>query len=210
MWQLVLGGLAVFLAMIISEKLSQRKLISGELARKSTHVVMASTFAFLPFFIGVKLVAWLAVIDIFLALVARKLNLFVNARSVGRRTWGEFFFLGGTAISGFLTNSVWVFAAAMLILGLADAAAALFGKALGKHTYKVFGQIKSIEGSLAFILVTVFITLWFMAVAPADLAIGWATVFWLPLLAAGLEGLTPFGLDNLVLPIFVTLALGVW
>jgi Dolichol kinase len=83
---------------------------------------------------------------------------------------------------------------AVLALGYGDAAAAIVGIRLGKHRYTVFGNAKSAEGSLAMFLVLAVIgCITVQPSAPALLLIALVPTFF--------EAVTPFGLDNLTIPL---------
>jgi phytol kinase len=111
------------------------------------------------------------------------------------------------AKSALLTDSEWIFIAAILYLGLADSLAALVGAKWGKHRYKILSNTKSLEGSLAFMLISIWITAWVVLVAPAGLENVWPIILWLPILATITEGLSPFGSDNFFVPVLVTVVL---
>lgn len=114
--------------------------------------------------------------------------------------------------------------AGILVLAWGDAAAAIIGRAFGRHPYRVFGATRSIEGSMAFVLFGLLailvsrltIQLSGLAVDPgsalensapvaAFLLQGIPSSFLCVLPAALLEAVTPFGLDNLVVPTAVAL-----
>lgn len=87
-----------------------------------------------------------------------------------------------------------------------DALAAVVGKRYGKRTYTIFGATRSIEGSAVMFSVSM------LSVFAAGLVIGLpvASVAVLALLSASLctiaEALSPWGLDNLIVPAASVLA----
>jgi len=114
--------------------------------------------------------------------------------------------------------------AGILVLAWGDAAAAIIGRAVGRHRYRVFGATRSWEGSLAFVafgaLAIVVSRLivqsagfseepGFRLETPAQLGAFFSHVLPSSVLrvlpAALAEAVTPFGLDNLVVPIVVAL-----
>ncbi len=95
-------------------------------------------------------------------------------------------------------------AAAMMALTWGDAAAALVGRALGRHRYVIAGDTRSLEGSAALVAATflsVLPTLFLLDPAhyPLERALPVAAV--VALCAALLEPAAPKGQDNLSIPI---------
>jgi len=95
----------------------------------------------------------------------------------------------------------------MLYVGIADAAAALVGKSIGKHTYEYFGHKKSLEGSLAFVLSAILIMVSVVYILPSGLSPGLPVIILLPIITAAIEGFAPYGLDNLLVPLLVVAVL---
>ena len=90
----------------------------------------------------------------------------------------------------------------ILILTLADATGAIAGTRWGRHNYIAGCGLKSIEGSLCFLLVAFlcsFIPLWIAG------AVGMVSAFWIALILATLammaEGFSDRGFDNIILPV---------
>lgn len=90
-----------------------------------------------------------------------------------------------------------------------DASAAIIGKTFGKHLYRVFGDSKrTIEGSLAGCLATfIAVAITLRILSPLGLPailLGAAIAALLEML---IEAISPWGLDNLTVPISVALVL---
>lgn len=191
-----------------SEHLRSKRIISSELSRKIPHLVAALVYAASPFLVDFKVIIYLALLNLVGAVLARKYNWFSQARKVDRKTWGDFFFPAGVAATSLMTDSKWVFAAAMLNLGIADTLAALIGKRFGgKHTYKVAGQTKSLAGSLAFWVASVLITALALQQLDISAQMFWPIIFWLPLALTAAENAGVYGLDNLTIPVLVVATL---
>jgi phytol kinase len=198
--------LSVFIALIVvayAEGYFKTKKLSPEVARKLVHVAHGLVAATWPFFVSMRTIIIVEILFIFAVTFARVFNLFPDLRSVYRLTWGEFFFPLGVIGVALLNPGDWIFAAAMLHLGLADSAAAVVGTKFGKHRYKVFGHDKSIEGSLAFWVVSFVITAWVVFFSPIAIAEQGFVLLMLPLLATASENIGVFGIDNLFIPILV-------
>lgn len=208
MFHLALSVAVASVIIFLIEWLARKKLINSELSRKLPHTIIASTIALWPFFVAMRTVAWLGILFTLFAFLVHTLNLFPHSRAVGRKSWGEALFGLGITGAALLSPNRWVFAAALLYLGVADAVAALVGLAHGKRKYKVFGYTKTLEGSLAFVGSAVLITGWVVLVAPAGLERAWPAIILVPIVAGLIEAVSPLGLDNLLLPVFVAATLG--
>lgn len=123
--------------------------------------------------------------------------------SVARASHGELYFaLGVIALFVWAKGDKVFYVAALLVLTFADTAAALVGKRWGAHRFPGLAATKSLEGSLAFLVVA-----WGCLALPltlgAGLEISVALVLGLTvaLLLTGLEAVAVGGLDNLLLPL---------
>lgn len=193
--------------LLVTEKAARDKKLSTELSRKIPHTVLAIAIATWPFFVSMHTVLTLGLVFTFVAMSVRFLNLFPHSRAVDRKSWGEVLFGLGITLCALIGPDKWVFAAAMLYLGIADAAAALVGKRRGKRSYQFFGHIKTVEGSLAFVVAAVVITALVVLAVPAGLEGVWTVIIWLPLVAAAVEAIAPRGLDNIFVPVLVAVIL---
>jgi CDP-diglyceride synthetase len=90
----------------------------------------------------------------------------------------------------------------MLVLSVSDTLAALVGQALGRHAYRPFGELKTVEGSVAF-LASAFVCVLVCLLHWAPLAVAECLVCALAvaLVATGVEGISVLGSDNLTVPL---------
>ena len=97
----------------------------------------------------------------------------------------------------------WEAGLGVLILGWGDGMAALVGQGFGKAPFRVFGQSKSLPGTLALFLFSAVLTLAFSLAFDPGLGLPSLLVraAAMGLFAAMVELITPWGLDNLSLPI---------
>lgn len=155
-----------------------------------------------------QIIRLLAVALLAVIFLSRELHIFKAIHSVRRRTWGELLFPVSVLLASWLAQSKWIFAAAILHMSLADGFAAIVGTNFGKRTtYKVFGQAKSLAGTLTFVVLSFGITLWAVhSEVPVQTGMT-AFVLWLPLAAAVMENVGVFGIDNLFVPMLVLLVL---
>lgn len=183
--------------------LMKHRVASPELSRKIVHMVHGLVIATGPFFVTYKTIILVECFLLATAIVAKRLGWFKGLSAVNRLSWGELAFPLGVIVSALMAPPAWVFAVAMLHVGLADAVAALVGKNYGKHPFKVFGQKKSLEGSSAFFIVSGLTMILLLTAAPMDIAIHMSLVLVVPFASTLAEAATPFGLDNFVIPVVV-------
>ena len=175
MIKIILALGPILLMLVISEYFWREKLVRGESARKLLHIVIG-------------------------AYVFKAIN------DVKRKTWGDVLYALGIGLTATLTRDPWIFAVAILFMSLSDGMAGLVGTHYGKSSrYIIFGNKKSIVGTLAFILCSFAILIGVQSVH--SLAITPVMFVVLPFMAAALENLGALGSDNILIPVLVVLAL---
>jgi phytol kinase len=188
----------------------RRKLgYSNETSRKLVHAIHGLLVAIWPFIIGYKWTIVIEVLFLLSVLSARKFHLFSWMWRVGRTSWGEILYPLGIIAAALTANSKWIYLAAALELGIADAAAALIGKRFGRgNDYKIWGQTKSTAGSIAFFVTSCLILGGIVGFTPLDLhGLAVMTVLSLAVLLTLAENLGVYGLDNFFLPLLTVAAL---
>ncbi|MBT9311818.1 diacylglycerol/polyprenol kinase family protein [Leptothoe kymatousa] len=203
-WQI--GLVLVWLGLIggVSE-LARRFGYSSEITRKivhigAGHVILLAWWFMLPAWIGVAA----SVIFGAVALISYRWPILPGINSVGRRSWGTFFY----AISiGVLMGWCWpqgypyFGVVGILIMCWGDGLAALVGQRWGTHGYEIWSESKSIEGSLtmaltsAIVVLVVLGTIQGLSLQLLLVAIGVAIA------ATILEAVSKYGVDNLTVPI---------
>jgi phytol kinase len=91
--------------------------------------------------------------------------------------------------------------ASLMPMTWGDAFAALIGQRYGKRKFTVLGQTRSLEGTIvmfAFSLLAVFLALVFFA---QPIATSFVFALVVALIASVVEALSPFGIDNLTVPL---------
>lgn len=203
-----LSLVGILILLLIGEQLRKRR-YHPEITRKFVHISVAAFAATWPFYMSFTHIEMISIVLFFGVLISRRYDYFHAVRDVGRRGWGELFFamsIGFTALLASGTSGDWVFAAAMLSLGVADGLAAVVGTLFGeKHKYKVLGATKTRAGTIAF-YVSMFMIVLFCAVLRGP-HVGWTTLVWLPVLVTIAENVGVDGLDNLFIPILVAISL---
>ena len=183
--------------------------LQPEVLRKGLHISMGLTTLTFPWLfdsawpvllvVGACAVAFIGV-HAHLPLLRR---LAFALERIKRVSVGEFCFIAATAIVFALSaGDPVLYCIPMLLLTLADAAAALVGTAYGRHRYASIWYYKTIEGSAAFFIVAfacIAIPLaWFTPVSNPDAV---AVAALVAMAATVLEGALGGGLDNLFVPL---------
>ena len=201
---MVIGYAAIFLG---AELLTRRFRIDGEYARKITHVA-GGLFGLLLaiMFDGWFTVAILGLGFAIFLLYSQEHGLIRSIHGVSRVTAGEVYFPLGMGTLFFLctvTGSRELWAPALLALTLGDTAAWYVGSRFARRQVRVFGDSKSLAGSIAIGIVTSVISLLFLSTSTIpDINAGVIVLSTLGGLGvACAEALSPRGLDNLTIPL---------
>ena len=207
-----IGGILLALGSLIGglRWVQHRYHLHPELPRKLLHVGMGLTSLSLPWlFEAVWPMLLLAALTIPLMLALRQVSSLREGfgcvvHGVQRKnSWGDLYFPLSIAILFLLArNETPFYAIPLLIFALGDAAAALVGIFYGRFHYCLGQSTKSVEGSLAFMVIA-FLSTHLGLLFLTDLTPG--QVLWVALLLALLltliEAVSWGGLDNLFLPI---------
>lgn len=203
----VLGALG--LALVSLRQAQLRRRLSPEGARKGLHVAMSAVMLALPWLFDaawpVVLLAGLAVGAMLAVRLVPLLRDGVGGviHEVGRQSVGDVCFPIAVCLLYLLTaDSPVLYAIAILMLGLADPAAALTGARHGLSPYATVDGTKSLEGSVAFAFIA------FLCVHVPLLLftpVGRAEALWISAIVAVLativEAVSWGGLDNLFVPL---------
>jgi len=200
---IALSIFAVFVILMIGEVSWRRRWLRGELGRKFVHILVGSFVAFWPFFMTWDAIRLLSVAFLIVVVISDKLKLFTAVHSAQRPTFGEVCFALVVGALTFVTHDKGIYAASLLQMSLADGFAAIFGTRYGKgNTYRILGHKKSIAGTVTFVIVSVIIFVGFAAFSIRGLQ-SFSEVFVGVLGAAALENLGLFGVDNLLVPLYI-------
>lgn len=183
--------------------------LDPEVTRKIAHVAGGLLALFLPsFFQSHWTVVILGVLFFLVLALTKRAAVIRSVHDVERRTNGELYFplaLAATYLAASLTNTFHFYPVAILSLTLGDTTAWLIGRRYGKHRYQMFGDNKSVEGSVGMACACTVIVLVGMFVHdPHTAARAMVLAPFAGMLAAVLEAISPRGTDNLTVP------LGVW
>jgi len=205
MIDLLLATLPIFAMLLIVELIWRSGRLHAEYSRKVIHILTGSYVAFWPYFIERKQILLLVAALFLTILLSRSLQLFRSIHQVKRTTFGDLLFPLALAVAALVAESDIIFTAVVLHMSLADGLAAVIGTRWGKgNAYSVFGGIKSVVGTLTFIVVSGGIVLTVLAGSNQPLL---PAVVLIPLGAAVLENIGAYGLDNVFVTGFVLIVL---
>lgn len=203
-----IGGLVAIL--LSAEVMFRAKLLSGEYLRKYVHILGATFIAFWPWLVSWRTIQILGLLMGIIYWANQRLKVLHEDGYVKRKTEGEILFAMTVVLLPLATHNELFFAIAILHMALADGLAAVVGTSFkNPHKYKVFGMKKSVYGTFAF---------WFTSTLILSIGLLFAgTTFTmqnyliaitvLPLVLAALENLSPWGADNLTVPLVTVVAL---
>ena len=192
-----------------------RRRLGAEARRKTLHVAMGLLAAPFPWVFGGPGPA------LALAAFASALLLAVRCwpwlaerwgtalHSVNRGSVGEWAFVCGVALSFLMARGTpWLHVVPVLLLALADTAAAVAGKRWGDVRWPWAPGTKTVAGSVAFAAVAFVLVAGALLLGGLPVSIALTTALGVAAFLALLEAAAGHGLDNLVVPVAASLLLG--
>jgi len=178
------------------EFLKRKFSLSVDYTRRVIHMGTATVAGIAPLFVTKEILISVSVIFFVVLFVGRRYHLFSAIHSIKRHSYGEIYLPLGVIFAAlfFLPQNLIAFQFGIFIMGISDAIGGLIGEKFGTHTFTVFENKKTIEGSVSFFICSLIITAIFYPV------FGY-TLLLLPLVLTFVEAIFVHGLDNLVLPI---------
>jgi phytol kinase len=204
-WRIAVVPVYVSLIVVTAELCHRWCLLSPEPTRKIVHIGTGNVMAIAWL---LQLPAWVGITSAVLAgittLISYQLPILPGVNSVGRKSLGTFFY----AVSiGLLTAIFWPMqrpeygVLGILIMAWGDGLAAIVGQQWGQHPYQVWGNRKSIEGTIALAVVSYLLTVMILYIVQGNLPMTWAIGVPVAIAAVGLESISQLGIDNLTLPL---------
>ncbi|MDQ3072558.1 MAG: phosphatidate cytidylyltransferase [Bacteroidota bacterium] len=197
---------AAFLALFgLAELLYHKMFVRAEHTRKMVHAVGGIIALLFPvYFTDHWPVLVLSAAFALMLLLSRSFKLLPSINAVDRHTLGSIMFpiaVYGCFLAYYYSGKVTFFYHPVLILALADPAAALVGKCWPSGTYRVGKETKSLSGSLAFFTVAVTASALILARTNFMESEFWLVVFASAAVTTLTEGISRNGLDNLTIPL---------
>jgi phytol kinase len=210
MLAIILSLILVGAILLIDEFLWRKKIIHGELKRKLVHITVMAFVAFWPWIMSWKAIQLLGISMVIVLLINRQVKVLHYLGGIRQQTYGDIFLALTITTTALITNEKIFFAIALLHVAFADGLAAIIGTKFGRKTrYKIFGQTKSIIGSMAFWVTSLFILGVGLLAAHNLIPFNHYAILLivLPPILTVTENLAVYGMDNLAVPILVVAAL---
>ena len=206
---LIIAFLYVSVVLAVSEMLRRGLRLSVDLTRKFVHIAVGMiAFPLVLLFQAWQFAIIPPLVFIVVNYVSYRRQIFAGMETGERGQLGTIYFpISFSILIPLLWSQTALLVAGLMPMTWGDAFAALIGQRFGKHKFTVLGQTRSIEGSLTmfvFSLLAVFLTLLFFA-QPVATSFVFALV--VALIASIVEALSPFGIDNLTVPLSSAIAL---
>ncbi|MEP0955175.1 diacylglycerol/polyprenol kinase family protein [Microcoleus sp. FACHB-1515] len=206
LWQQI-GIVALWLGAIVlaAEGLDRFVKAEPEIVRKVVHIGVGNVIL-LAWWLHIPL--WLGVIASLLAsaiaLLSYRFTILRSVNSVGRKSYGTFFYAisFGVLIAWFWSIDRPQYAAlGLLVMTWGDGLAAIVGQRFGKHRYKLWDEQKSWEGSIAMALVSYTMSGLIFFGLQGNSPATWLIPIPIAIIATLLEACSKYGVDNLTVPI---------
>jgi phytol kinase len=219
-------SIASVLALLASLMFGLRRFrLQPEHSRKLVHVLMGLTAAAFPWILVEQMAVFVVCALCGLLLAAMRWNRRLRVLTgqvllaIDRESNGEFYFAAAVGLTFWMTGGALApYLSAILCLTFADTAASLVGEHLGHIRYPILSPVsgithvtseesKSVEGSLAFMLVAFIVVLGVCHVTGIGTARSVPGALAAGVLATVAEALSPHGSDNLTVPVIVAAVL---
>lgn len=190
---------------LLAETLHRRVSANSELPRKVVHigtgnVILLAWWLQIPAWVGISA----SIIASIIALLSYYIPFLPGINSVGRKSWGTFFYAIsiGVLIAWFWPLQQFHYAAiGILVMTWGDGLAGLIGQKFGKHFYEVWGMKKSWEGSLTMALTSYVVSSLILLSVQGNVWQTWLVPVAIALFATCLEAFSKLGIDNLTVPL---------
>ena len=196
----ITGVIAVYVYVAILLFLSEKVLKSYPLiSRKFLHIMVGNIFFILPLFEHAWVMSFVAaapfILLTFLVSPYSPLKIVSETSAAGHGMGLVYYAISWTVLAYAFFNRPEIIAVGIVAMSYGDGFASLIGTKFGKRKYNIFGDEKSIEGSISMFIITILVSL--VALYYYDVGINIFVVVAISFVATLVEGLTPKGLDNL-------------
>lgn len=206
---IVVSFIFVFSLIIISSVLHKKNLLSNEGTRKLIHIGVSNWWIIAMIYFDNKLHASIVpAIFIVINYLSYKLSIIKSMEREGSKNdLGTVYFPISLLILVFITfgnfSQPYIGALGILIMGYGDGLAAVLGKKYGKNKFYLFGNEKSFAGSLTMFLASFIVSIIILGIySPYNLLFN---SFCVAIFATIIEAISPFGLDNLTVPLLTSI-----
>ncbi|MTI46452.1 DUF92 domain-containing protein [Sporosalibacterium faouarense] len=216
LWGMVSSIVFVLIIIAISETLKVKMKLSNEATRKFIHIGVSHWWIFSMIFIPeIEYAIIPPILFIILNYISYKKSVFKSMeRNESKADLGTIYFPVSllfliilTWKNGLLGNNLkYIGAVGILVMGYGDGFAAIIGKKLGKNKIKIYNNVKSLEGSITMFILSYLVALLILIFSNGYSFKILAISFILAVIATVVEALTPWGLDNLTVPLITALS----
>ncbi|NBI06973.1 DUF92 domain-containing protein [Senegalia massiliensis] len=202
---MIISFVFVCIILIVAEILNRYTNTSEEFNRKFVHIGVSNWWIISMMVIDNKLYASIPpFIFIILNYISYKKSIFKSMKRNQKESLGIVYFPISLLILVFIfwDVNIYIGAIGILIMGYGDGLAALFGIKFGLNTFYIGSNKKSFIGTFTMFMASFIISIIFLSIAES---FGTSTIlisFIIAIIATILELITPFGLDNITVPIF--------
>lgn len=195
----------VFLIIGVSSILTRFNLLSNEGSRKFIHIGVSNWWIIAMIFFNNNIYASIVpALFVVINYISYKKQVFkAMERDGSKNDLGTVYFALSLLILSLITfknvEDSYLGALGILIMGYGDGFAAVIGVKYGKNKFKVLGNEKSIEGSLAMFIFSFIVSIVILYIFNPVNIILYSLV--LAIISTFLEAFSPYGLDNLAVPL---------
>jgi len=196
----IIGVLCVYvyvaILLLISEKVLKKHPF---ISRKFLHIMVGNIFFMLPLFEHAWVMSFIAaapfILLTFLFSPYSPLKTVATTSAAGHGLGLVYYSISWTILAYIFFDKPWVISIGIVAMSYGDGFASIIGNIYGRHTYKIFQDTKSIEGSIAMFVFT--IVMGDVALAYYGQKINLPVIAGVALVATIVEAMTPKGADNL-------------
>ncbi len=192
--------LLIFL-FVVTDFIKHQFLLDSNNSRKIVHIASCVTVCTFPYTLSNSEIYLICFIFVIITSFTKYRNIFKSIHSVDRTTFGAEAYPIGVLIATycFLPLDKTAFIYGMLVGGFSDSIASIIGKYYKYKEIIVFGQKKSLGGSLSFFITTVIISYLFIFILGIELSI--ISILIIAFILTMAELVQTFGIDNVTIPV---------
>ncbi len=185
----------------ITDFIKDRLLIDSNSSRKFVHIASCITVCTFPYTLKNIEIYLICFIFVIITSFTKYKGVFKSIHSVNRITFGAEAYPIGVLIATyyFLPLDKTAFIYGILVGGFSDSMASVIGKYYGYREIVVFGQKKSLGGSLSFFITTVIISYSIIFILGIEMNI--ISILIIAFILTLAELVQTFGLDNVTIPV---------
>ena len=185
----------------ITDFIKDRLLIDSNSSRKFVHIASCITVCTFPYTLKNIEIYLICFIFVIITSFTKYKGVFKSIHSVNRITFGAEAYPIGVLIATyyFLPLDKTAFIYGILVGGFSDSMASVIGKYYGYREIVVFGQKKSLGGSLSFFITTVIISYSIIFILGIEMNI--ISILIIAFILTIAELVQTFGLDNVTIPV---------